>query len=64
MIFLVLVVKKFLTEDFNILLDLDKELDLILLDGTSNLGSGEKSVEDLEDAEHFIGIGGLRKFCL
>jgi hypothetical protein len=63
-IFLVLVVEKLLSEDFNVLLDLDEQLDLILLNGTSDFGSCEKSVEDLKDAEHFISIGSLRKFGL
>jgi len=44
------------------LLDLDEQLDLILLNGTSNFRSCEKCVEDLEDTEHFVGICRLRKF--
>lgn len=64
MVFLILVVQEFLSENFDILLDLDEQLDLILLNSTSDFRSSEKSVEDLEDAEHFVGVCGLRKFGL
>jgi hypothetical protein len=53
---LILIVEKLLPQNLNIFLDLDQQLDLILLDSSSDSWPGEESVEDLKHTEHFIGI--------
>lgn len=55
---LVLVVQQLVPEDLNVFLDLDQELDLIFLNSSSDSGSGEESIENLEDSEHLVGILG------
>lgn len=61
---LVLVVQQLVSEHFNVFFDLDQELNLVFLDGSSNSWSGEECIENLEDSEHFIGILGRRKLVL
>jgi hypothetical protein len=45
-------------EHVNVFFDFDQELDLILLDGSSDSGSGEECIENLEDTEHLVGVLG------
>jgi hypothetical protein len=53
---LILIVEELVPQNLDIFLDLDQKLDLILLDSSTDSWPGEESVEDLECAEHFIGI--------
>jgi hypothetical protein len=55
---LVLVVQQLVPEHLNVFFDFDQELDLILLDGSSDSGSGEECIENLEDTEHLVGVLG------
>lgn len=57
---LVLIVQKLITQHFDILFDLDQKLNLVLLDGASDSWPGQKSGEDLEDAEHLVRVLSLR----
>jgi len=58
---LILIVEELVSEDLNVFLNLDEELNLIFLDSASDSGPGEEGVEDLEHPEHFVGILGLRE---
>jgi hypothetical protein len=53
---LILIVQELVSQNLDVLLDLDQKLDLILLDGTSDSWPGKERVEDLEDTEHFVRI--------
>ena len=61
---LVLVVQQLVSEHFNIFFHLYQELNLIFLDSSSDSGASEKSIENLENAEHLIGVLGLRELSL
>jgi hypothetical protein len=54
-----LIVEELISKNFNIFFYLTKKFDLILLNGTLDLRSGEQSVENVEHSEHFISIFGL-----
>ena len=60
MLLLILIVKELISEDLDVFFDLDQQLDLILLNCTSDSWPCEKCVKNLKHSKHFIGILCLR----
>lgn len=56
-----IVFSELLAKTMNIFFDRFNETCLILLDGATNLGSYEQSVEFGEDSKHFLGVSCRRK---
>lgn len=56
---LVLVVEELVSQNLDVFLDFHQQLDLILLDSTSDSWTSKKCIENLENSEHLVGTLGL-----